>query len=480
MLQVQLSCFQTKQRKLHAFSRSRYVTAADGKEGFIPYVYCAPQGTASTDDIHVGAHSSFFGAQNNTSATAALDAHAAAATMRRWDQTKHIGTLGSQATGTNNINYKHNNLTVRSSPKNLQNRIHVQNASVFHNNKALKDNQTVSFDASASQSRDTTSRNFLRSYASGSTDLNGSQLAQNAPLSQSYTRGPKTAHNSLTSNPNTTNSFNASSTSSNSNRQFASQNSSRNENRPTQQQSNDDYLSMDNRSRFARFQNHRYENVHFQNGLRGQGRGHTRHSSEDRSYGKPRQSQIPHSRYHSLDRTGYGGYRPPGGAKNLQQQSRQRSSSQDAQIQRARYRSTSRESHQSRLSGQMIGNTNLSGQSYKAHNQPLVASTRENASFTLKTQPGSNRNNANRIQGHSRGQGFHQGRNRSVQQELDSVGSWMEPDRSSASDTPLLDSSEVTSFVKRPHGRYIVLFPFTGQVRESFVWWSPACEMLPL
>ncbi len=42
--------------------------------------------------------------------------------------------------------------------------------------------------------------------------------------------------------------------------------------------------------------------------------------------------------------------------------------------------------------------------------------------------------------------------------ELDSGGS------STSDSAALLDTTEVTSFVKRPHGRYIVLFPFTGQV----------------
>ena len=448
---------------------SRYVTAADGKEGFVPYVYCAPQGTAITDDIHVGARSTYL---TNGSAH---QQPAAGATTRR-DKNKHGGggnTGGGGGGGSqhnqptsaaNNTRHGANNNSIRTSPKSQPNQVKVHNNSTYYNsfNKQAPapahNNSTASAPPSGNLNRANTST--MPSVKNTSMNHTYTQVQTNKPnMTNSFTRGAM--YNSSRSSNNRDNSG---------------------RNNSNGHSDTEDYLSMDNRSRYGRFHNHRYENVNVRNGFRNQ--GHVRHSSEDRSYGQHRQPQAAHTRYHSLDRSGYGGYnreyRPlANGSRN--HQGRQRHSSQDAYSQRGRQRSHSRDSHNSSnvqgYQGQGRLNNSRTVQGHSVHHaQSVNGPTHSNNTRTTNTPHHASSNNPYNQAGHARSQGpsqgqgqrLNQGHNRG-QQELDSVGSWGDQDRSSASDTPLLDTSEVSSFVKRPHGRYIVLFPFTGQVYNIII-----------
>ena len=434
---------------------NRYVTAADGKEGFVPYVYCAPQGTAITDDIHVGARSTYL-----TSGTA--NQRLTGGTLRR-DQNKHGGGGGGneQSSTVASKNYAANNSSIRSSPNSQQNQIQIHNNRPYYNNypkPALPPPPHNTSTASAPSGG-----NLNRS------NVSAIPAVKNASMNHTYTQVQSNKHNA--SNSFTRGVEYNSSMSSNRN------NSSRNNS--YRHSDNEDYLDMDRRSRYARFQNHKYENVNVRNGLRGQ--GHVRHSSEDRTYGQHRQHQVQHTRYHSLDRSGYGGYnreyRP---LHNVgKNQGRQRNASNDTYVQRGRQRSHSRDSHNNNMQTfQSQGRPNNSGAGQGHIVQPAqsvnVSNHSNNSRITNTRGPGhhvSSNNTYNhttaRGQGPSQGQTLHQGHNRGGQQELDSVGSWGDQDRSSASDTPL-DTSEVSSFIKRPQGRYIVLFPFTGQVCSHY------------
>ena len=419
----------------------------------MPYIYCAPQGTTISDDIQVGARSTYL---TNGSGSPTVGA-----AKDRKKHTQHggggpPGVAGGgdgnysrprdQSTGSSNTSYQNKTSSFQTSPNTQKNHTH---GGAYYNYKQVAPHNISNTSAPpGGNNMSNTStlplvRNTTRqSYTYGQPDRQGQST------NNSFTRGNEYNSSRMSNNRNNS-SYNA----------YMSQNS----------QGNDqEYMNMDNRSRHAQFKNHKYENVHVRNGLRGH--GHARHSSEDRTYGQQTQSQVSHTRYHSLDRSGYGVYNR--GYKPLQNgRHRPASHDQQAQSRGNRQRSQSHERNQSHSTlghqgqSQGRGGTSRAGRGHPMHVQQ---STKEHRHL--------NNMNTSNIQGaghHVVSSNNHykqnssiisHGPNRTGQQELDSVGSWGDQDRSSASDTPVLDTSEVTSFVKRPHGRYIVLFPFTGQV----------------
>ena len=424
----------------------------------MPYIYCAPQGATISDDIQVGARSTYLTSGSGSPAVGATD---------RKNNNQHSGggppgpgggggnhsRSRDQSTGSSNRSYQDKTNSFQTLPFTQKNHTH----GAYHNyNKQVAPHNI--------------------SNTSAPPGGNNISNTSNLPLVRNTTRQSYTYGQPQRRGQNTNNSFarasQYNSSRMSSNRNNSSYNTSLSQN---SQGSDQDYMNMDNRSRHARFQNHKYENVHVRNAVRGE--GHARHSSEDRTYGQQRQSQVSHTRYHSLDRSGYGvynrDYRPLQNVKN-----RHASHDQQAQSRGNRQRSQSRDRNPSNNTqghqgqGRSRGGTSHTEQGHPVHvhqsNNGHRHSNNMNTSNIQgaghRTVSANNHYKQNSIRSHSQ--------NRTGQQELDSVGSWGDQDRSSASDTPVLDTSEVTSFVKRPHGRYIVLFPFTGQVsfkRHLFV-----------
>ena len=475
--------------------------AGDGKEGFVPYVYCAPQGATITDDIQIGARSTYL-----TSAARSGGPSSGSQSLR--DAGGGGGGVRPGAGGAGSSNHprprdsppgppsSYHDKTTTFQPSSKPQNNHTQ-ASAYYNSNTNYNIQVAAHNVSNTSSAPSGGKNSSRGNTSASSFVkNATHLSHNQSqpqphrqnISGSFTRGIEYNSSRLSNN-----------------RSNSSYNTSVSQSSHSKDQQ--DYINMDNRSRYARFQNHRYENVNVRNGARGQGhgQGHVRHSSEDRTYGQQQRApQASHTRYHSLDR-GSGYYRP------LQHGGRLRHSSHDlqptAQARGSRQRSLSNDRHHSNnlqgQQGQGRGGNQRQGQTY--HVQQSVNNHRQLNNMNLSHGQGAGHLNNNHYKqgparlGHGRagqqeqvsvrvGQGragqqeldsvrvghgragqqelesVRVGHGRAGQQELDSVGSWGDQDRSSASDTPLLDMSEVTSFIKRPHGRYIVLFPFTGQV----------------
>ena len=421
----------------------------------MPYIYCAPQGTTISDDIQVGARSTYL--------TNGSSSPAKGAAKDRKNHAKHVGggppgpggggggnhsRAHDQSTGPSNSSYQNKTSSFQTSPNTQKN--HTHGAAYYNYNKQVAphnisntsvhpgDNNNISNTSTLPLVRNTTRQSYTY----------GQPHRQGQNTNNSFARGNE-YNSSRMSNNRTNSSYNAS----------MSQSS----------QGNDqDYMNMDNRSRHARFQNHKYENVHVRNKLQAQ--GHARHSSEDRTYGQTRQSQVSHTRYHSLDRSGYGvynrDYRP------LQNGRHRHTSSQDQQAQSRvnRQRSQSHERNQTHNmqghQGQGLGRggTSRVGQGHSVHVQQSTNTHRHSTNMNTSNIQGAGNHSVSANNHYKQNSIRSHGQNRTGQQELDSVGSWGDQDRSSTSDTPVLDTSEVTSFVKRPHGRYIVLFPFTGQV----------------
>ena len=436
----------------------------------MPHIYCAPQGTTVSDDIQVGARSTYL------TSGAGSPAVGVGKDRKNYTQFSGGGPPGSgggggnhsrprdQSTGPSNISYQDKTSSFQTSPNTQKNPMHGAyynyNQKVAPHNISNKlappsGNTKISNTSTLPLVRNTTRQSYTY----------GQLPRQSQNMNNSFARGSEYNSSRMSNNNRTNSSYNAS----------MSQSS----------QGNDqDYMNMDNRSRHARFQNHKYENVHVRNGLRGQGhmrgQGHVRHSSEDRTYGQQRQSEVSHTRYHSLDRSGYGVYNRE--YRPLLQSGRHRHTSshdQQALSKGNRQRSHSRDQNQSHnIQGQQVqgrqgqsqgqGGTSRKGQGHPMHVQQSINAQHRhlNNVNTSNIQGAGHRvvsaNNhykQNSIRSHSQ--------NKTGQQELDSVGSWGDQDRSSTSDTPVLDTSEVSSFLKRPHGRYIVLFPFTGQVSSN-------------
>ena len=351
-----------------------------------------------------------------------------------------------QSTGPSNSSYQNKTSSFQTSPNTQKN--HTHGTAYYNYNKQVAPHSISNTTAppGGNNMSNTSTLPLVRNTTRQSYTY-GQPHRQGQNTNNSFARGNE-YNSSRMSNNRTNSSYNA----------YMSQNS----------QGNDqEYMNMDNRSRHAQFKNHKYENVHVRNGLRGH--GHARHSSEDRTYGQQRQSQISHTRYHSLDRSGCGvynrDYRPLQNGRhrhtndNQQGQSgsnRQRSQSHD------RNPSHSTQDHQGQSQGR--GGTSRTGQGHPMHVQQSTNAHRHLNNMNTSNIQGAGRHIVSSNNHYKQNSIRSHGPNGTGQQELDSVGSWGDQDRSSAWDTPALDTSEVTSFVKRPHGRYIVLFPFTGQV----------------
>ena len=430
--------------------------ANDGKEGFVPYIYCAPQGTTISDDIQVGARSTYL--------TNGSGSPTAGAAKDRKNHTQHggggpPGVAGGgggnhsrprdQSTGPSNTSCQNKTSSFQTSPNTQKN--HTHGGAYYNYNKQVVPHNISNTSAppGGNNMSNTSTLPLVRNTTRQSYTY-GQPNRQGQNTNNSFARGNE--YNSSRMSNNRTNST------------YNSQSS----------QGNDqEYMNMDNRSRHARFQNHKYENVHVRNGLRGQ--GHARHSSEDRTYGQQRQSQVSHTRYHSLDRSGYGvynrDYRPLQNGRHRhashdqQPQSRgnrQRSQSQD------RNQSHNMQGHQGQVQGHGRGGPSSTGQGHPMYVQQSTNAHRHLNNMNTSNIQGAGHHIVSSNNHYKQNSSIRShGANRTGQQELDSVGSWGDQDRSSASDTPVLDTSEVTSFVKRPHGRYIVLFPFTGQVSSE-------------
>ena len=439
----------------------------------MPYIYCAPQGTTISDDIQVGARSTYL---TNGSSSPTVGA-----AKDRKNHTQHggggpPGTGGGgggnhsrprdQSTGPSNSSYQNKTSSFQTSPNTQKN--HTHGAAYYNYNKQVAPHNISNTSAppGGNNMSNTSTLPLVRNTTRQSYTY-GQPHRQGQSTNNSFARGNE-YNSSRMSNNRTNSSYNAS----------MSQSS----------QGNDqEYMNMDNRSRHARFQNHKYENVHVRNGLRGQ--GHARHSSEDRTYGQQRQSQVSHTRYHSLDRSGYGvynrDYRPLQNGRH-----RHTSHDQQAQSRGNRQRSQSQDRNQSHNmqghqgQGHGRGGTSRAGQGHPMHVQQSTNVHRHLNNMNTSNIQGAGHHIVSSNNHYKQNSSIRShGPNRTGQQELDSVGSWGDQDRSSASDTPVLDTSEVTSFVKRPHGRYIVLFPFTGQVsseRHLFMYFLLLRNPLPM